>query len=87
MRRHAYLLSPREYDVFFQQVSVIQVFEDDGDTGQQLTLMELHQALDATEEVLLSLFIIVAKLEIKFISRMSYRRQMLHTTTQSRFWV
>lgn len=65
MRLHFYLLGPREYDVFFQQVGVVQVFENDGDAGQQLTLMELHQALDATQEVLLSLFVIVAKLTIK----------------------
>lgn len=49
MRFDSYLLGPGEYDVFFQQVCVIQVFENDGDTGQQLTLMELHQTLNATQ--------------------------------------
>lgn len=62
---HFYLLSPCKYDVFFKQVSIIQVFEYDRDSGQQLTLMELHQALDATQEVLLSLFIIVTELKKK----------------------
>lgn len=34
-----HLLCPGKNDIFLQKVSIIKVFEDDGDTRQQLDLM------------------------------------------------
>ena len=57
-----YLLGPDEDDVLLQQVSVVQVLEDHGHAGQQLGLVQLHQALEAPQKVLLGLLVVVAEL-------------------------
>lgn len=55
-------LSPGEDDVLLQQVGVVQVFEDDGDALQQLHLVELHHALEASQQILLGFLVVVTEL-------------------------
>lgn len=59
---HAHLLCPGEYDILLQQVSIVQVFEDDGNTSQQLDLMQLHDTLKTSQKILLGLLVVVAEL-------------------------
>lgn len=56
------LLCPGQDDVLFQQVSVVQVFQDDGNTWEQLDLMQLHHTLKAPHQVLLGFFVVMAEL-------------------------
>lgn len=60
---HTHLLGPGEDDVLLDEICIVQVLEDDGDTGEQLALMELHQALEAPQQVFLGLLIVVAELQ------------------------
>lgn len=57
-----HLLRPGKNDVLLQQVSVVQVFEDDGNTWQELDLMQLHDTLKSSQQILLGLFVVVAEL-------------------------
>lgn len=59
---HTDLLCPGEDDVFLQQVCVVKVLEDDGNARQQLDLMQLHDALEASQQILLGLLVVVAEL-------------------------
>lgn len=62
---HTHLLCPGKYDVFLQQVRIVQVFEDDGNARQQLDLMQLHDALKTSQQILLGLLVVVAELKIR----------------------
>lgn len=65
---HTHLLCPGKYDVFLQQVRIVQVFEDDGNARQQLDLMQLHDALKTSQQILLGLLVVVAELKIRIES-------------------
>lgn len=78
------LLGPGEDDVFLQQVCVVQVFEDDGNTRQQLDLVQLHHTLKSSQQILLGFFVVVAELR-RNENRRSVRRipDVLKTRTSS----
>lgn len=59
------LLCPGKDDVLLQKVSVVQVFEDDGNSWQELDLVQLHDTLEASQQVLLGLLVVVAELREK----------------------
>lgn len=59
---HTHPFSPSKDNILFQQVSIIQVFEDNGDTWQQLNLVELHDTLKASQQILLGFLVIVTEL-------------------------
>lgn len=56
------LFCPGKNDVLLQQVSIVQVFEDDGNSWKQLDLMQLHNTLKASQQVFLGLLVVVAEL-------------------------
>lgn len=56
------LLCPGKDDVFLQKVSIVQVFEDDGDARKQLDLVQLHHTLKSSQQVLLGFLVVVAEL-------------------------
>lgn len=58
-----HLLCPGKNDIFLQQVSVVQVFKDDRNTRQQLNLVQLHNTLKTSQQILLSLLVVVAELK------------------------
>lgn len=59
---NSHLFCPGEYHVLLQQVRVVQVFEDDGNSWKQLDLMQLHNTLKASKQVFLGLLVVVAEL-------------------------
>ena len=59
---HTHLLCPGKYDILLQQVSIVQVFEDDWNPWQELDLMQLHNTLEASQQILLGLLVVVAEL-------------------------
>lgn len=65
MMSRLYLLCPHEDDILIQEVSIIEVFENDGHSWQQLTLMKLHQTFKASQQILLRFLIVVAELQEK----------------------
>lgn len=65
MMSRLYLLRPCEDDILLQQVGIVEGFENDGHSWQQLTLMKLHQTLKASQKILLSFLIVVAELQEK----------------------
>lgn len=60
-----HLLCPGKNDIFLQQVGVVQVFEDDGNARQQLNLVQLHDALKSSQQILLGFLVVVAELKKK----------------------
>lgn len=73
---HTHLLCPGKYDVFLQQVRIVQVFEDDGNARQQLDLMQLHDALKTSQQILLGLLVVVAELKIRKTVMRWYRKKV-----------
>lgn len=59
---HTHLLCPGEDDILFKQVGVVHVFEDDGNAGQQLDLMQLHHTLKTSQKILLGFLVVVTEL-------------------------
>ncbi len=49
MMSRLYLLCPHEDDILIQEVSIIEVFENDGHSWQKLAMMKLHQTLKASQ--------------------------------------
>lgn len=58
-----HLLCPGKNDIFLQQVGVVQIFEDDGNARQQLNLVQLHNALESSQQILLGFLVVVAELK------------------------
>lgn len=58
-----HLLCPGKNDIFLQQVGVVQIFEDDGNARQQLNLVQLHNTLESSQQILLGFLVVVAELK------------------------